>query len=745
MKKFYIIILLFCSLFTSTNVKAYNTIWSVINNVDVPSSGTRQITPEVFTAFMVNDQALRAQLFSLKEGPENAQLVELPAPDGGFRTFRVWQSSMMEPALAEKYPGIKTFTGVDLNRPAVSIKLDYNEFGFHGMVYDGVETYSIDPYSNVNDGFYISYYKKDYSRPIGTIMTCLVNDELRELGAPSFLTGSGLPPVKLKTNGLTKRNYRLALACTGEYAVAVAGVSPTKAAVLSKMVTSMNRVNGVYEREFAVHMTLIANEDTLIFLNGSADPYSNSSGGTMLGQNQTTVNSRVGSSNYDIGHVFSTGGGGIATLGGVCGPYKAQGVTGSPNPVGDFFDIDYVAHEMGHQFGADHSFNANSGSCSGNGASSQAYEPGSGSTIMAYAGICGGGDNIQAHSDAYFHAISLIKISNVLAGSGNCASTSVSGNTPPVIPTFTQILNIPKLTPFELTSPTAIDIDHDTLTYCWEQWNLGDFGASWVNTRLKGPIFRSFNPDSSRTRVFPAKAKLALGVTSYLGEKLPDTTRFLTFKLTVRDIYNGIGTFNISDDTIHLNTTYSIGPFKVLTPATAVNFPGGSTQTITWDVANTTAAPINCSNVNIYFSADGGNTFPEVLALNTPNDGSETVVIPYVGTVKGRVKVKAVGNVFHSWNPSNFTVTINTAVNDVSWQSDVKVYPVPATEQLTISNDHKNGLNGTIVNAIGQRIWSGDIEKMRTIPVDSWAKGVYYLKLADKVNGETITKSIVIQ
>ena len=428
----------------------------------------------------------------------------------------------------------------------------------------------------MDEGFYSCYYKKDRKLPVGQLMHCESAEELNE---EELFTNAKL--IKLRLNGQLIRTFRLALACTGEYAIAVAGPSPTKSAVLSKMITSINRVNGVFEREIAVHLNLVANNDTLIFLDPATDPYSNSSSaGSMLSENPGVVNSRIGLSNYDMGHVFSTGAGGQAQKASVCkNSTKAQGITGRPNPTGDAFDIDYVAHEMGHQLGADHTFNSSMGSCGGgNIVNSSAYEPGSGSTIMAYAGICNS-DNLQSHSDDYFHARSLDQIINYLeSSSGSCAVTSPSQNNVPVVPSFTQSFTVPMLTPFELTAPMAIDADHDSLTYCWEQWNRGNYGTSLVAASTSGPIFRSFKPDTSTTRVFPKLDTLVDGITSYKGEKLPDVDRFLTFRLTVRDLYNGFGSFNFSDDSIHLDVTSAAGPFTVTSPATNVNWLGATTE-----------------------------------------------------------------------------------------------------------------------------------------------------------------------
>lgn len=723
--------------------------WKRWETMNVPSSGARSIIPDKSLVYSINIASLKSMLSAAPDNATTAYTMSLPTPAGNMRYFKIWEEPMMEEGLAVRYPNIKTFSGYAEDNHAVTIKLDYTAFGFHAMVFDGSGTYFIDPYSNTDDGFYNCYYKKDYTRPANNAMQCQVDDHLKELGNSMQLTASGLPKLQFRLNGQDKRTFRLALACTGEYAVAVAGASPTKAAVLSKMVTSMNRVNGVYERELGVHMNLVADEDTLIFVDGSTDPYSNANSGSLISENQTTCNTRIGTANYDIGHVFSTAGGGLALLGRVCKNNKAQGTTGQPNPVGDAFDIDYVAHEMGHQFGADHTFNANTGSCANNGEPTQAYEPGSGSTIMAYAGICGNGNNIQAHSDAYFHAISLLKINSFLTATNGatCAVVSSSGNIPPSVPQFSETYYIPTSTPFELTAPQAIDSDHDTLTYCWEQWNLGDFQKSWTATRLFGPTFRSFPPDTSRTRIFPTISNVVQGITSYLGEKLADTTRSLVFKLTVRDIYNGTGTFNIPDDSIRVEVVkVSASPFTVTSPSSSVNWLGGTSETVTWDVANTDIAPVSCSLVDIWLSDDGGITYPYLVVAGTPNDGAEVITVPNVTTTnQARIKVKGSGNLFFDINDNSFTVTHNASgIKQVSWQNDLKIFPVPASEVLHLTSTNNMKLEITLVNSVGQTLYKSSFLKKLNIPVANWSKGVYYLQMADAVNGEKLIKPIVI-
>ena len=753
-----------CNLF-SLSAYAYNGVWQEMEAGRVPFKGTQQIFPDKFAAFAMNDSYLKGYLFSLNEDPNANQQIELPTPDGNYRTFVIWRSNLMHPELGAKYPGIRTFTAHAIDDQRVVAKIDYTMKGFHAMVYNGGNTYFIDPYSNVNDGFYLCYYKRDFVKPLHERMQCQFNDEEETVPADGELTSlaevsqpdATEPTLNMRViHGTYSRKYRLALACTYEYSVAVDGPVPTKPGVLSAMVTSVNRVTGVYELELSIILELVPNTDTLIFLT-SSDPYTNNNGGTMLGQNQTTVTARIGSSNYDVGHVFSTGGGGIASLGSICASNKAQGVTGSSNPVGDAFDIDYVAHEMGHQFGGPHTFNSSTGSCSGNRSSNNAYEPGSGTTIMAYAGICGT-DNIQQHSDAYFHANSLQRIYTEITNSSNenCPVKTLTGNAAPGIIPFTQTFYIPFLTPFELTANPAYDsaaVDTQML-YCWEEYDLGA-SSTWTTASATGPIFRSFAPTEDRTRVFPAISKVVANVSNYLGEKLPPVARSLRFKLAVRSIRNGLGATNYSDDSIRLNVINTGTPFAVTAPNTAVTWGGGSTQTVTWDVSQTTATPISCSLVNIYLSVDGGYTYPYVVVYGVPNSGSASVTVPNVPTTStARMKVKGANNVFFDISNVNFTINYNSSLPPAQTtgvqqtaktvSEVVSVFPVPASDVLNITKETEGRLSVAIYNTIGQAVWTGSFQKETKVDVKGWAKGIYYLHFTSE-NGERFSKPVVIQ
>ncbi|RZK44711.1 MAG: hypothetical protein EOO59_21665 [Hymenobacter sp.] len=308
----------------------------------------------------------------------------------------------------------------------------------------------------------------------------------------------------------------------------------------------------------------------------------------------------------------------------------------SPSPVADAFDIDYVAHEMGHEFGANHPFNGTASSCGGgNRNASTAYEPGSGSTIMAYAGICGTANDLQPHSDAYFHVVSYEEIQTYLA-STSCGVTSSTGNNPPsvvLLPASGKVL--PISTPFKLTTG-GYDSDGDALTYCWEEFDLGTGGsptaAQVANNNV--PLFRSFNPTASPTRYFPRLSDLVNNA-AVIGERLPTVARTLTFRVTLRDQHNGtqgvVGGLNSSQNVV-MTTTASAGPFVVTSPNTAVSLAGGSSQPVTWNVAGTTANGVNCATVNLRLSVDGGLTYPTLLLAGAPNNGTANVTLPSVAT-----------------------------------------------------------------------------------------------------------------
>ncbi len=742
----------------STRAEKY---WATMQGTKVPSIGERKIVPNEYKLIQIDQSQLQALLSRLPSNPDDGQSFDLPTPDGQQRTFRMWNSPMFEPELAAKFPEINTYTAVAIDNGAVTAKIDYTTKGFHAMIFDGENTYFIDPYSTDADGYYIVYYKKDYRRDATHFMSCDFDDDVNikpERGT-QFNTDGSLPAQIMATHGSQRKTYRLALSCTGEYAKAVDGSNPTTTGVLSAMTTTMNRVNGVYEREVSATMVFTSYQNQLIYLNPSTDPfYSNNDGGQLLDENQDNTSSIMPSSAYDIGHIFSTGGGGIAQLGCVCNNnYKAMGVTGSPNPVGDAYDVDYVCHEMGHQFGAEHTFNANTGGCYYNASETHSYEPGGGSTIMAYAGICGGGNDLQSNSDDYFHTASLLDISDFItngfwgAGGSSCG-TGATGTTPPTVAIAGTSFKIPYKTPFELIAEPASASPSDGITYCWEEWDLGnssDFNDDEANgaSFTTGPAFRSFPAVASQVRTFPKMQRILAGNLSSLGERTATVARTSKFKLTARNITDGWGTFNAPSQTVSLQVVNTGEGFKVTSQNSATTWATGSQQTVTWSVAQTNAAPISCNNVDIFMSADGGNTFPYIVATGLANTGTATITVPtsFNGS-NCRIKVKGSGNVFFNVNSANITVTGTVGLNDIALENGLSIYPNPATDMLHIEYSKPSAsLQVLVYNNMGQRVYSADMKGTANIQTSSFASGTYFVQILDVSTGGKIVKTVVVK
>jgi len=595
-------------------------------------------------------------------------IIDLPAANGKFARFSIIESPVMAPALAAKFPNIKTYRGRGIDDPAATLRISVTPAGFSAQVLSPSGTQYIDRLFRDDTTRYACYARRDYSG--NKLNQQRARADLKDGGQHAFRcllqgnqkqTPQAKAPRAARSSGATLRTYRIAVAATGEYTAFHGG---TVAGGQAAIVQAINRITGVYEQELSVRLVLVANNDQLVFTNSVTDPYENNQAEQMLEQNGITLDEKIGSGNYDIGHVFSTGGGGLAGLGVVCSSGKAEGVTGMGDPVGDSFWIDFVAHEIGHQFGANHTFNGNQDSCAGgNRNEPTAYEPGSGSTIMSYAGICGT-DDIQPHSDAIFSTASYDEIRTLIESIG-CATNTATGNSSPNINAGADY-TIPAQTPFELTAVGNDANAGDILTYLWEERDLGSFNAPNDPDNGSSPIFRVWTPSTNPTRTFPRLTDL-INNTTAKGEQLPTSNRVMKFRATVRD--NRAGGGGVNQDDTQITATTGAGPFLV----TAPNASGGSfsaSTTVTWNVAKTTASPVNTSHVDILLSTDGGITYGTTLLSNTPNDGSELVTLPAIATTTARIKVKAVNNIFFDISNNNFTITPpagpTLSINDIS-------------------------------------------------------------------------------
>ena len=661
------IVLLFVFLIAASVCKSQNMFFTDVSESSIRgTSNQRVLIPTKYRTVRLSTKGISSFLNGVPAEKnlidrQNAPILQIPMPNGLMARFYIWESAAMDVELSSAYPSIKTFTGQGIDDPSATIKLDYTEFGFHAMILSPFQgAVFIDPYNNQTVDNYISYYKTDYKKK-GSFF------ELTPIASTQFANtvaqnGNLTSSICVGSQLLT---YRLVIACTHQYAVAATGLStPTKGQTLAKIAISVNRVNGIYEKELSIRLQLVAADTNVIFTTLAIDPFKgNDDALILINESQRVIDSAVGTTNYDIGHTFSTGGGGYAQVGVICqNGAKSKGITGSATPTGDAYDVDYVAHEIGHQFGADHPFNSNLAgtACQGNGSLQSNAEPGSGSTIMAYAGICGA-DNLQANSDAQFHSINLNEIANYAAnGLGySCAVKTATGNTPPVVNAGLDYV-IPKSTPFVL-SGGATDANGDALSFSWEQIDVGGPFGTWNNPSGNAPLFRSFTPQATPVRYFPKLTDVINNATT-IGEILPTYARKINFRLTARD--NRAGGGGVCSDEILVTVSGSAGPFIVTYPnASNIVWYVNDFKKITWDPSGTTAAPINCANVKIELSTDGGNTFPITLIATTPNDGNEEIQVPNNVSASARVRVSAVGNVFYDISNVNFSIQ-NSPVNE---------------------------------------------------------------------------------
>ena len=600
----------------------------------------------------------------------NAQQIDLPMPYGGLQTFKVVESSVMAPELAAKYPQIKTYKVVAVNDPTVTGSLDTGGKGFHAYLHTAEGEVFIDPVSASTQQEYYSYYKRDYASIAPREFSCGVKPQTPTESPVAELKNADF--VMAARTGLNEFiSYRIAVATTGEFSQAVkqsgsTTVEQITADALAVIVTAIARINEIYERDLAISLLLVAENDQVIFTDSSTDPYTDPTNASLLlDDNQAALDDAdvLGSSAYDIGHVFSIDGGGLAALGAACvDGYKARGESGHPYPVGDPFYIDMVAHELGHQLGANHSFNGTTENCGGvNRNAETAYEPGSGTTIMAYAGICGDENvtvaNEAVYSDATFHAGSIAEIiAYTRTDTGNTCSDPATGSAAPVVDAKLDY-TIPGGTAFTLTgSATDSDSAISAITYQWDQMDVGAAtdATTFGTDNGSNALFRSFVPAATAERTFPQLDTL-LSTVADKAETLPTESRTLNFRLTARD-----GNGGVDEDDMQVIVDGNAGPFELLQPTTSVNLHFGLSQSIQWNAACTNAAPVNCANVNILLSTDGGQNFNTTLSASTPNDGIESVTFPNVTTTTARIKIACTDNIFFDISNADFQINNTT-------------------------------------------------------------------------------------
>ncbi|MBL7730535.1 MAG: fibronectin type III domain-containing protein [Chitinophagaceae bacterium] len=716
MRKLVLLLLCFTIVLTATSQDYWST-HADAGRITTDKAVARLSFPKDFKLFDLNITPLRNVLFSVVGNvARHSTVITLPNADGGLEQFEVVESSNFEPALQAQFPDIRAFSGKGITDKYATLKLSISPQGIQTMVFrTGKPNEFIEAYS-ADRTVYAVFHSQ---RSAGTLgWTCSTPERQLATGIDNQVNALNITG----RSGGDLKTMRLAQSCNGEYSNFFGATSSAQVSlVLAAFNATLTRCNGIYEKDLALHLNLIANTTAVIYYNPATDPYSTNLS-QWNSQLQSTLTSVIGEANYDIGHMFgaSGGGGNAGCIGCVCvNGSKGSGITSPADaiPQGDNFDIDYVAHEVGHQLGANHTFSMSN---EGTGVNK---EPGSGITIMGYAGITS--QDLAPHSIDIFHQASIAQIQANLATKTCPVTTSITAtNATPVVNAGADY-TIPISTPFALTGSATDANAGDVLTYCWEQNdNAGSTqtGASSVAsaTKATGPNWISFSPVTSPTRLFPKLSTILAGqnVSGPLTggdagantEALSSVSRTLNFRLTVRDNapYSSTAPVSVGQtqfDDVVVTVTNTSGPFAVTAPNTAVSWAGNSAQTITWSVANTTAAPVSCANVKISISTDGGNNFT-TLVSSTPNDGSEVVTIPNTPSTTARVKIEAVGNIFFDISNTNFTITSGSACGAPSGLASSGVTTTAATVSWTAVSgansydvDYKLNSSATWINA----------------------------------------------
>ncbi|RZJ66451.1 MAG: T9SS type A sorting domain-containing protein [Flavobacterium sp.] len=635
--------------------------WTAVSgkNVKTAKNVARLSFPKDYQLFELNDQTLRQ---ALQNAPQRdftkknqGVVIAIPNTDGQIEHFKMVEASNFEPDLQAQFPDIRAYVGKGVEDPSATLRMSVDPRGVSTMVLRvGKPNEFMERYSEDGKIYAVFNSSRDKSSMPFTCYTedVAIANSLRQ-------SAEAQSPASSADVLLT---FRLAMSCNGEYTVYHGGTVPLALAAINASIT---RVNSVFENDLSIHLSIIAGTTAVIYTNATTDPYT-----TMANWNnqlQTTLTANIGEANYDVGHMFgaSGGGGNAGCIGCVCNTGKGRGITSPADgiPEGDNFDIDYVAHELGHQFGGNHTFSNN---VEGTGVN---VEPGSGSTIMGYAGITA--QDLQPHSDDYFVYASIKQIQDNMATKTCPVSTPVNG-VPPVVSAGLDY-TIPKSTAFILTG-TATDADGSVLNYCWEQNDTAtsQTGANSVAspTKTGGPNWRSFNPVATPVRYMPMLStvlanSLVTTLNGFPQEAASSVARTLNFVLTARDAPFGVA--HTQSDNMIVTVNATAGPFLVTSPNTAVSYAAGTNQTVTWDVAGTTGNGVNTAFVDIFLSTNGGTSFPVMLASQVPNDGSEVITIPNTPGTTNRLMIKGYNNIFYDLSNTNFTITAPAATFSVAF------------------------------------------------------------------------------
>lgn len=749
--------LIICTFFTFHFSTQAQGIWKKVERFDQADRKEAMITylPKAYSSFELDYPAIKTALTatpSERSGQAGSHSIELPFPDGSIQRFVTVASPVMESELAAKYPAIQSYKAWTADKKYVA-RFDVSPAGFHASVRGPEGEVYIDPLFKDDLESYIVYYVHDHTEPMDLVPGCGVthNEEMDRIKSHS---------AAIRTDKIDLHEFKMALACTGEWG----RVRGTVELCLADMVTSVNRLNQIYENEFASRFILINENDKLIHLDPETDPYTKANEGrSLLVQNTDVVNNLLGNSNiYDLGHIYTlscTDVGGVAFLTSLCNPgNKGGGVTCHYTNL-LVITVQVAAHEIGHQLGAQHTFN----NCGDNESFDNGFEPGSGSTIMSYGGLCGA-QNVQGNNNDYYHNASLVQIYDhsryTSGGAYGCSDkVSIENHLPEVFIEFPAGLYLPIGTPFVLDG-YGRDEDNDVLTYNWEQKDAAGARCTLGQPTGDCPSFRSFPPTENPYRIIPTPSRLLAGQNSPT-EVLPTYTRDLHFALTVRD-NNPSGGIAVWKE-IEMFVDGNSGPFQVVSPNIGEVYKAGDVINVLWNVNNTDKAPVNCKYVDIYLSKANAlhKSEPNLTLLEgrVPNNGSAFVQLPDITGADARILIKAQDNIF--FDISNFRFTINQATEPTAYFTTNKYYEklcLPATSKVNIESDALAGYTGELTFGVSQlpegirfstaneKITAGDNNELSFEIANSVPSGTYslvYFAITD--NNDTLWKKLELE
>jgi len=639
-------VLLFVALFVV--VSSYSQeVFTRINTQSYKTQLTDQ--PSKFQNFKLNTSRFLEVVSSVRSRNQQKTAtvtLKLPNEKGGFEEFYILENSVLGTSLSAKYPSIKSYIGKSVHGNSV-VRFSYSPSqGFVGAISNHKNATILIKPVNLKSETYVSFLRSDMDYDAN--FECETVDQVKKK--------LGSKKTSQKSNDNYLRKYRVAIATTGEFSNffldgSEANDTERKQKVLAAINTSLTRINGIFERDFSITMELVANNDELLFLDSTTDPFTNSFNSEL----QNTLDAIIGDENYDVGHMFGHENsvyGNAGCIACVCTTgAKGSGFTVHRDPSSDDFNM-IASHEFGHQFGGYH---VQSSSNCRSSAGLQEVEPGSGSSIMGYAGICA--PNVQNTPDDYFNYVDIRDVIQWTRNDSSCAELIATENTNPQVNAGTNYV-IPALTAFVLEGK-ANDVDADNvLSYCWEQNNPEDPRSNdFPNTNwVYGPLYRSKLPVSTPVRYMPQLSDVLSGNLTPTWEVTPSVSRALNFVLTVRD--NALLGAKTDSDEMVITVNDSAGPFIVTSQDSSETWYVGDTKTIFWNVANTNIAPINALHVDILLSLDGGYTYPLTIAENVTNIGSADIIVPEVegSTTTARLMVKASDNIFFAVNQSNFQI-----------------------------------------------------------------------------------------